>query len=113
MPEAPYWHTSRVPGAGFYTLTVNENAAAGTQLAVVAASSSLPGGPEGGLYAIDEDVSEGHGNLTYTWKLSDAPTAAVANLFTLNSRTGVVTVSAAGAAAGGGATAADNAGSRH
>ncbi|RYY39098.1 hypothetical protein EON62_00005, partial [archaeon] len=98
VQEAPYVNATGGAGSGRFTLTVPENSAAGTQLRVVEAESSLPASPEGGLFALDDDAQQGHGNLTYTWAPS-VPTA-VSSLFTLHPKTGVVTVSAAGGAAG-------------
>jgi hypothetical protein len=98
VPEAPFFAPSRVPSTATFSLAVPENSPAGTVVAIVGPSSSRVANAFGGLWAADDDITDAGLNLTYAWNVGTP--AAVASLFTLNARTGVVSVSAAGAAAG-------------
>ena len=92
-PEAPYFAPSRVPGAGYFTLTVPENSGVGATLTLVPSQSVNGGGVGGSVLGYDDDASDA-GALSY------ALVGGNSTLFAINAATGALTVSAAGAAAG-------------
>jgi VCBS repeat-containing protein len=98
VPEAPSFSPSRVASSATFWLTVAENSPAGTSVSIVSALSSRAANAFGGLWALDDDIVDAGQNLTYAW--SAGTPSAVSSLFSLDARTGAVTVSAAGSVAG-------------
>jgi hypothetical protein len=54
----------------------------------------------GGVWAADDDASDVGLNLTYAWKTDTVAEATLASTFTLDARTGAITLAASGAVAG-------------
>jgi VCBS repeat-containing protein len=98
VPESPFFAPSRVASSATFSLTVAENSPAGTPVAVIDSLSARAANSNGGLWAADDDIVDAGQNLTYAW--SAGTPSALSSLFTLNTRTGAVTVSASGAANG-------------